>query len=78
MLGLAAQLGDLVVLGSEPGQGLSAEVGEVADRVGRLGDALFQRGDLVLEPGDLSVVGSGRSPACWSAWSRSNSASSCA
>ena len=47
------------MLGGEPGQGLSPELGEAGDGAGCLGEAFPELGDLVLEPFGLGVAGIG-------------------
>ncbi|NUK04410.1 hypothetical protein HRW23_18100 [Streptomyces lunaelactis] len=44
------------MLGGEPGQGPTAEVGEFFDRLLRLGRPFPELGDLFLEPGDLGLA----------------------
>ncbi|MFF3488984.1 hypothetical protein ACFYXC_37905 [Streptomyces sp. NPDC002701] len=44
------------MLGSEPGQGLAAEVGEFFDHLLRLVQPFPEFGGLFLEPGDLSLA----------------------
>jgi hypothetical protein len=45
------------VLGSEPGQGLGAEVRELVDRLLRLSEPFLELGVLHLEAGDLGLAG---------------------
>ncbi|MFF3460177.1 hypothetical protein ACFYXH_39005 [Streptomyces sp. NPDC002730] len=44
------------MLGGEPGQGPTAEVGEFFDRLLRLGQPFPELGDLFLEPGDPGLA----------------------
>ncbi|QIY53221.1 HNH endonuclease [Streptomyces sp. RPA4-5] len=44
-------------MSGEPGQGLSAEVGELVDRLLRLSKPFLEPGDLCLEPDDLRFAG---------------------
>ncbi|MFD8801564.1 hypothetical protein [Streptomyces atroolivaceus] len=53
---------DLVMLGGEPGQGLSAELAELFVGLLRSGQPRLERGDLGFEPGDLSFARIGDLP----------------
>ena len=53
VLDVAAQPGDLVVLGGKTRQGLGLELGELGDRRVLAGQAFLQRGDLGFQPVDL-------------------------
>ncbi len=50
------QLGDLVVLGGEAGQGEGLEVTELDDGLVALGEAVCDVGEVVFEPGDVGVA----------------------
>lgn len=58
-VGLAAKVGDLVVLGGESGQRLALDVDEFENGLVTSGEALLEGVDLVLHPGDLGVAGVG-------------------
>jgi hypothetical protein len=56
LLDFAAQPGDLVVLGGDPGQRLDPEAGEFGDHSVLTGQAPGERGGLGFQPADLGVA----------------------
>lgn len=52
-----SQTGDLVVLGSEAGQGQAFEVAELDEGLVAAGESFCEGGKIVFEPGDVGVAG---------------------